>query len=246
MKKKLLFTGLIVAALVVVLFIQAKPKPLARELKYANRSLSFADNFDSAYYADLKAAGFTSIENVKALSYITERKKWMREYGLYFLGDAEMSQFLSDNDFIIGPASRYIEDVPKEAGLKMIENFNKIYSVSMNAPNRYKLYTRNNEWILDESEFIRPPSENFCNDPSTATAYVYPEIIMQKGIEITPFFCIERQSVETGVQIQIIAAAKCFNTVGMVIEDRVLKAVPPKDPIAVVKVKDGWVELANW
>lgn len=239
MKKKILIAVLSVMILGAAsfLFIRSKSKPVARELKEADRSTSFHKDFDSSYYAELSKLGFSSNDGVKSLRYITERKKWMAGYGLYFLGDEEMSKFLNDNDFIIGPADKYLGEVPKEAGEKMAENFSKAFSREI-----YRVYTDDIDIVVYKEDFAYVPERDFCNGNSLQD-YFSREIIEKYRIPSTSAFCINKIQ---GSGIHIISGAKDFNTEGMILKNGILEKTPPVDPIAVVRVAGGWVELTSW
>ncbi len=77
------------------------------------------------------------------------------------------------------------------------------------------------------------------------TSVVKLSAIQRENMPITAFFTLEKQK-EISNGVIIIGASKYFNTSGMNLIDRILSVPPPKDPIAALKVANGYVELANW
>lgn len=243
MKKKVLVSVIIGLALAAggYFFIFAKSKPNVRSVKMWQRQMEFDKNFDSAYIASLSQAGFSSLKEVKNMKYVIERIKWMKEYGLHFLGDEEMNKFLVDNDFIIGDADQYIGDVPPDAGKEMIANFKKIGFVEK----RYKLTLNSGRQIIFTAEEVSPTQigDGVNTNLHWTQDFISRDLMTLNNIPNESGFSI----VPEGVKIQIVAGMEKFNTQGMVIEDRILKAPPPPpDPIAIVKVRYGWVQLAGW
>lgn len=239
MKKKIFVSVLCLAIISAsaIFFTSSKERPAARHVK-AWQVMELSKDFDSAYIATLSEAGFDNIGSVKNLKYVSARKYWMDKYGLYFLGDDEMQKFLKDNDFIIGDASRFLEEIPKTAGKEMIDNFKKAF----NEP-YFLFYQKDKQWVLKYAEVSNKPDRGFCDNGHNTNDYIEEGVMRRYNIPVTNNFCIE---VHSGYIIQIVSGANCFNTTGLTIEDGILKAVPPKDPIAVVKVNNGWVQLAGW
>jgi hypothetical protein len=244
MKKKILLPALLVLVATATYFVFSSSisKPIARSIKLADRSMDAPTDFDVTYLESLKDVGFNSLKDVKHLKNIQNRKDWMDKCGVYFLGDDEMTKFLTDNDFIIGAADRFLCEIPKEAGVNMIQRFRPIRdSLTMYYLHIYNTFDM--VYCLEASEMaIKPENIIRRKEEESFVKYLKPSTIEERKIPAPYVWDMNIVRPE----IQIIAAAKCFNTEGMIIEDRILKATPPKDPIAVVKVKDGWIELVNW
>jgi hypothetical protein len=179
----------------------AKSKTIARSLKGFPVETELPKGIDSAYIEELRNHGFHNSPQVKTWLNVVSRKWWKEQYGLCFIGDDEMTKFLLDNDFIMGEAGKFLDNVPVEAGKEMMSNLKRIEN-----------------WL---------PSLGF-------------------GGFILDGDTIRQTDPIRDRKIFIIAAAGKFDTTGMVLREGILEAIAPPDPIAVVKVDYGWVELANW
>lgn len=192
---------IIVVATCVGIFA-AKSKPIAKTLVEYSAETKLPEGVTEEYITKMQMLGLGNAENIRTYSYILERQKWHKKYGLVFIGNEEMKKFLKDNDFVIGEARRYKDNIPVTEGNLINENLHRI---------KESLPHRQYPVIRDGITYIGG------DNPS-----------------------------EPIMDIFIIASAMKFNTEGMVIEEGVLKAIAPPDPIAVVKVQNGYVELAHW
>jgi hypothetical protein len=67
--------------------------------------------------------------------------------------------------------------------------------------------------------------------------------------EVSKMNAEDRSYVKSGTktnQVYVVGPASNFDINGMVVSDRILKAPPKKDPIVVMKVGGGYIELARW
>jgi hypothetical protein len=164
-----------------------------------------------ATLTSLKDAGFVNVPMVINKEATVLREKWKRQFNLLFISDVEAKQLLEENDFIIGPSSRYIKDIPDAAANDIAMNFN----------------------ILRKSNVL---------------TYTAPDGRVFTQEELDDFDKNAKDWILTGTvnnQIFVIGPASNFNTDGMVITDRQL--VNKKlDPIAVMKVDKGYVQIAKW
>lgn len=246
MKKKILFSSLFIVCLAVSYLVlsSSKGRKIERTVKSYERGIVLPEGVDSTYSEKLISLGFNN-ESTNIYRYTQRRKFYFEKYGLNFIGETELTKFLKDNDFICGESSRYIDEIPLQAGKKMVQNFDKIKS-SIRI-HKYRDVLSNQSFLISEDDIIKKVEGNLyeCNELNSAEILhqtIKRSTIVEYGLVGRFGWFIQRSP----YQIHIIGAAKSFNTTGMVIEEGILKAMPPKDPIAIVKVNDGWVELANW
>lgn len=202
--------------------------------------------FDSAYVSELSKVGVNATKDYKLLTYSNGRKYWKNSCGLNFIGNDEMTSFLTDNNFILGDVGRYNESIPVDAGRALLINIKKVKSLDRPV---YSYWTTGGAaFTLTKEEVIPEIAEGqtieFVNWRSYPNGIITNEAMERTGLKADIFCSLRRE--KTTTNIMIIAAAKNFNTEGMNIKDNILTAPPPKDPIAVVKVQDGYVELASW
>ncbi len=77
-----------------------------RDLKKPILAYKLSGGADSAYLEDMANIGLISYKSALAFKYTKERVFYMSKYGLNFMGDEEMKEFLEDNNFIMGAAEK--------------------------------------------------------------------------------------------------------------------------------------------
>jgi len=236
--KKIIAPAILVGLLVLMCFSMnfSKAKTVKRPMTEAPKG------FDEAYVKRLEALGFSQNESVLYLQSKKHQEYWSQTFGLNFIGDGEIQKFLMDNDFIMGEASKYVGDIPKEAGDLISSNLtllkNKYAPFVKYEMERKKEIDRG--WVsggvltLSFNIPEYPQRQDLPNGTTMVTN-------MENGKLTTTYDTIPERPNE----IWIIAAKAKFNTEGMQLEGRILRN-PPEDPIALVKVKNGYVEIANW
>lgn len=253
MKKAII--GLLVVAASVGLYFsftsyisKKKENTLQRQVVKPILSDKLPEGFDSVYVERMSELGMNTTKEAMLLLNVKQRKYWKENFGLTFMGDNEMTEFLAENKFILGEANRYLHMIPVEVGNVMIDNINKI-----NPPDK-KMYrfweTAGSTWILNEEDVNVHPTVgrniDFAYYDNEQTYRMIKQSIREKYSLPNNLHCHIMLEPTKKSEIYIIGSAKEFNTTGMVIEDGILKAIPPKDPIAVLKVPNGYVELASW
>ena len=211
----------LVVAVAVVLGLSltsSMSKPVARSLSAYPMSIVLPKGVSVEYVEMMGKLGFGNTETIRNAKYIIERQKWQKDFGLNFIGDAEMKKFLKDNDFIMGNSSQYIDEIPAEAGAKILVNYNRIVPPPP-PPSKDEVYAISGTGVITWGGMLRTE-------------------------EVPP--PTEAQLLTNRNTIFVIAGAKKFNTEGMRLVDGILTAIPPVDPIALIKVDHGYVELANW
>lgn len=205
---------------------------------------------DSAYFESMAALGFKDEKISHIISYVKNRGYWEREFGLKFIGNDEMDKFLNDNSFILGPASNFKSTVPVEAGKRIIKEYERISNFSSSYT--LTLLHDNLSYTLSKNDLVIVPQSgqtlNWMNYVSgtawaSMTRLVKPEAMGKHNIRASDFFTLAKTP---NSDVLIIASKSEFKTEGMDLINRILSHPVPKDPIAVIKVKDGYVELASW
>lgn len=204
----------------------------------------------SSYFESMAALGFKDEKISHIISYVKNREYWKNGFGLKFIGDDEMSKFLNDNSFILGPASNFKSTVPVEAGRRIISEYERISdfsaSYTLTLPHSNLTYTlsKNDLVIVPKSGETLDWINYICGTGCHGiTRVVKPEAIAKYNIFPSDFFTLVKTNPS---DVLIIASSSEFKTEGMDLINRILSHPTPKDPIAVLKVKDGYIELASW
>jgi hypothetical protein len=245
MKKKVI-VSLTVAALLIgggMFFMSAMNRPVS---PYPTAT-KLPTGIDIEYVKKLDSLGFKNNESVMLLKSIEARKYWSDTYGVTYINDNDMAKFLRDNNFIMGDADRFKEEIPTDAGAKIIEGYKKLKGKAM--VHTYRSVLNNQSFLLSDED-LQDPYRNMTGEfkcdkldyNEVANQVIMPETISRLGIR--PDFGWFIRFGES--KIKIIAAKSKFNTEGMEIEDGFLRWPAPPDPIAVLQVPNGYVELANW
>lgn len=215
--------------------------------------------YSEAFAKKLQEAGFTANENVTYMQTKEHRDYWQKTFGLNFIGDVEIQKFLHDNDFIMGETTRYLGEMPQSAFVEMNKNLEMVRK-------KYAPFVKfseidndfNGTFMFTDGGGVTgwSSSLSWSPMPSTTREFTYD---VPTGVRVTELVdgTVKTERVEKGKstiiydtlplnsEVWIIAAKAKFNTEGMQLEGRILRN-PPTDPIALVKVKSGYVELANW
>jgi hypothetical protein len=107
-------------------FSSLVPKPEIRSVNQAFTRETMPEGMDSARVEQLKSMGFTIVPDVQNYNSVSKRQYYKKEFGLLFIGDNELQKFLDDNDFIMGPATSFRENVPPQAIDKIQENASRL------------------------------------------------------------------------------------------------------------------------
>lgn len=164
-------------------------KPIATSLKEFPHTMELPKGIDSAYVAKLNEFGFGNTQSAREYRYILARQKWQKNFGLTFIGEQEMSNFLEDNGFIIGASDKFLESIPAEAGREMMDNYNKIKDC---------LFRYNALWT---------------SVAGTGT------LVFGDNLNLSVDWPIEPPPPRIAHTIYVIANAKKFNTEGMVVKE---------------------------
>lgn len=253
MKKFFLFVAL--PLLIISAFVFSMDFKKATSVKRPNTAAPIG--YSEHYAKTLEQFGFVQNENVLYLQTQKHRDYWQKNFKLNFIGDGEIQKFLRDNDFIMGPTSSYLGAIP-ENSLRQLD------AMGADLKNRYPPFIK---WENDTRKWneregmtfgtvtLGTPSTLSISDGGMAT---WSEIIpIPKTTELIDGTQIiegtdkgkTTKTIDTiplsPQNIFIIAAVDKFDTKGMNLEGRILRN-PPRDPIAVAKVLNGYVELVNW
>jgi hypothetical protein len=143
--------------------------------------------YDAAYLNSLKFLGFDRIPSVANLTTVEFRKKYKEQYGVGFIGDAEMDFLTTKNGFTWAISNEYRGEIPKDAGTTLIANYSKVSKIK--------------HYIFVAGEWHVVDGKKFCD-------------------------------------VYVVAPKEMFND-GATLHSG-------SDPIAVIKVDGGWLELSRW
>lgn len=241
MKKKILIIALVVIAGVAV----------------ATSVAPSSSKKDTDLKVFLKEAGFSSIPSLKSFSLDKEKQKWWNGYGVYFLSYAEMDSLCVVNQFIIGEASRYKEEIPEIAISEMKNNYDKIkkemctYGFRTDGqliapPNIYLSESEVGYWLRGE-DYVRSWRFTFLSEKLENRLTKKGVRVMNEDYNVytsDDWTMTRENSFST---IYVVGDIRKFNTAGMTIRNNLLVPFNPNpDPIAVIKHRHGYVILAKW
>lgn len=221
-------------------------------LKRVGLQYSFPKGYDSTSVSELYKIGFKNVENAGVVDAVIKRKMYSEKYGILFMSDSEVQCFLKDNNFIMGDADKYIGNLPDHAVKNIVSNFEKlndkrgIYLLTLPHDHiSFELYSDELKYgIVDKSTVISWDTDYF-NTKGEIRSMVKDAVIVNKSIPNSSFWNI-RKLKDYNERVMVIGGAKDFNTAGMELIKGILSLPVPKDPIAVLKVPGGYVELASW
>jgi hypothetical protein len=203
--------------------------------------------YDSASIADLYAVGFKNAKNIELYEAYKTRKKYMDEYHIMYMTDTQVKQLLSDNNFILGDADRFTGTIPKFAIDSIVS---KVKQVGDNR-SIYELFLPHNNLQFDlySDEMNKVPVSGHANwDAYYGTLFgnfIKQSAIAKHKIPASDFWQINLKK-QSNTRVVIIAGANQFDITGMQVVQGILSLPVPKDPIALLQVPGGYVELVNW
>jgi len=244
MKKK---RNVIVSIIVLLLITCAATYRLKdRTLKRPDYSLELPEGLDSTYISELNKHGVSNFKESILYRNIMQRRYWKENCGLNFLGENEMKDFLSDNNFILGDVDKYKKMIPVEAGKIMIQNIEKIKKFERPVYVLWRI--GENAITLQKEDVIPEMSEgqtiDFVNYRDYPNGIITNDAVKKYNLSLDIYYNLRKEICIT--KILIVGSIKEFNIEGMDLIENVLTRPSPKDPIAVIKVQDGYVELVNW
>lgn len=187
----------------------------SKAVEVKHEAMQMAD----VYLQDLKEAGFTRTPSLTKVTDARIRQKYLKEYGLNYIGETELEKLCRDNNILLGEPSSYIGEIPEEQVKNISDNMQKLKATP--------LYT--------EKVYPLPDGRVFTQ----ADYNSMPDGIDKRWV---------REYIKSGTEIRIAAPRELFNTTGMVVEDGYkLEKAKPVDPIVVAKLSSGgYIELARW
>lgn len=212
-------------------------------------------NKDKDLVEFLHQAGFDQIPSLQSFDYSQEKKYWFDKFGVYFISYAEMDSLCKLNNFIVGEASRYKEDIPMDAIKEMNKNYDTLkdemvtYGFRTNGqliapPDMYFSKSEVGYWLKDktnmndfEVHLVSSDLEDRLSDKGVK--------VMKANYYKTHVDDWELIKNNSFSKVYVVSDARKFNTEGMTIVNNIL--VPQKrDPIAVLKHRKGYLILAKW
>lgn len=217
-----------------------------RAVKFFEDDYKPMNGIDSAYAESLKDIGFVNAENVVSNEKNASFRFWKEKYNMSFRSEESVKKFLRDNDFIMGEAKKYKGVIPIEAGRHMMRMYllvkDEVKTIFIRATHENISYQVSRNDMSDR--YGQPGSWREYGMLTNLAAIVKPKAMTKYSIADTPFW--EVTEIDPKEKIMIIGPASKFDVTGMQLVDGFLKKVPPSDPIAVLKVDGGYVELAHW
>jgi hypothetical protein len=204
----------------------------------------------------LKEAGFNKIPELRSYSVDVNKKYWLNKYGLYFVTLKEMDSLLLLNNFIIGASQFYKESIPDAAAKEMAVNYKKIKN---DVPAYYidptsglgSNYTT--AFTEDEVGWWMSGKLNDDSYDYTLISRKLEKRLTKKGRKTLRDVYRISGAHSWNMQyrkpvIEVVADKSKFDTTGMVIvNNHLLRPEPPRrDPIAVVRHREGYIILARW
>jgi hypothetical protein len=205
----------------------------------------------------LKQAGFNKVPSVVTNTVTSEKLYWQKTYGLNFLTHAEVKILCDSNNFIIGPASAYQEEIPMESIMEMKRNYERITPDILKYRISTYLETPMQVFLFSESEVSEGISRRW--------KWLYSEIELGNDAEISKnlsgkghdvfnthyagsqdYSKWEKAFTTEFSKIKIIADHRKFDKTGLVIIGNELQRPPVPDPIAVIQHRNGYIILAKW
>lgn len=235
MKNKILITAisLLIIAAGTTAFVALKPNSKATTTAISKQKcisslyISKQDNYDWTKSAGIKIPITLTNPYTEAV-----RKFYLENYGLKFYTQAEVEKIARDNNMQFGMAEDFIPEIPVEHFNKIETNYKKISTELLYfSAGQFAGEIATDIGIkLCENDFIKIP-EKLTQDIQI-NEWIKPEaikkynIIQGKYFNIAPFGNLGK--------IRLICPPDAFIHRG------------PLDPIAIVPVHDGWVELDRW
>lgn len=208
--------------------------------------------YDSTSISQLYKIGFSNTKAALSIEAYTQRKLYQEKYGLSFLSNDEMTDFLKKNNFILGDADTYIGEIPANAVKSILDNVRKlhdtrsIYTLTLTHNNlSYELFSDELFIAFIGNRTSLRWEEVLSDNKNSITDFVKPSAIKSHGIVMSDFWTITLNRPSEN-KVMVVGGAKEFNTTGLQIVEGILSLPVPKDPIAVQKVRGGYVELASW
>lgn len=249
MKKRLIIVGISAFLLGAVVYSAASYYTTkVMGVKRPRLETVLPGGYDSVSISELYNMGFEKSKVVRLSEVIQKRKMYQDKYGLLFMSDSEMKSLLGSNNFIMGATNKFIGDIPAASLKEIVENVGRlndarsVFNLTLTHDDiTFELYS-------DELNLI--PSNGHLDWQSYQWKYNIPDVvkasaIKSHGIPASDFWTLDR-SAERNQRVMIIAGANQFDISGMQVVEGILSLPVPKDPIAVLKVPGGYVELANW
>lgn len=168
------------------------------------------------YLESLKAAGFTNLPTFVKRNADIKREQYKALYGANYIADEELSTLLEDNGFLLGPSICYVGEIPADPGVKIVDNLRKI---SAREDHLDRFDNQKGEFLNQKDALDLWNAHN-----------------QQYDIEVVPLVFIaapkDKFDLSKGNDLHIN-------------KDNTITPKKP-DPIALYKVKGGWLELARW
>lgn len=247
MKKK---TIIIIAAFILGAVVYSTASLFTTKYVHLKRpkiSNLIPEGYDSASVADLYSMGFSKAKNIEAYELHSKRKMYFEKYGLMYMTDAEVKKILSDNNFIMGAADKYIGTIPKFAIDSIVSKTNQIHD--KRSIYRLTLTHRRISYDFYSDELHRVPVSGWATWEQSFHGefryFIKQSALDKRGIQPDFFWNLSLQK-RNNDRIMIIAGANQFDISGMQVIEGILSLPVPKDPIALLEVPGGYVELVNW
>jgi hypothetical protein len=167
------------------------------------------------YLRGLVEAGFVNIPGITEAVAVERRKHYKEKYDLNFLSTSELSNLVTENHLIIGPAENYIGTIPSDVMIQISINYDKFKKTDLNK----------------------------------GISYVAPDNRVWTKAQVDEMSNLDRMYVLSGNKkgtVLVAAPQSQFNTAGYIIIDNQMVKPPPKDPLALIEVEGGYIELGRW
>lgn len=199
----------------------------------------------------LYSAGFKNIPTFKDWEKNVDREFWKKHRALNYISYQEADSLMQLNNFIVADAENYIGNIPDSTQKLIHINYEKIeddmltYAIDARDGKSAYLFSGNEVgWWLRNRE-----SANW-SDFVILSSVLYDRLddknaIMKAGCPNVNRWEMNRDY--TNTKIKIIANAKYFAP-GTTLDSNKLSLAKPivKDPLAVIKHRNGYVVLAVW
>jgi len=221
-------------------------------LKRLGLQYSLPKGFDSASVSELYKMGFKNVQSAGFINAVIKRKMYNEKYGLLFMSDSEVESFLKDNNFIMGDADKYIGNLPEHAVTNIISNFEKlndkrsVYLLTLTHDRiSFELYSDELKYEIVDKATVISWDTDYAKTMGRIQSIVKESAMANKNIPNSDFWTLRKMK-NSNERVMVIGGAKDFNTTGMELVKGIISLPVPKDPIAILKVPGGYVELASW
>lgn len=228
MKKFFLFASL--ALLCSSYLIVSRYKVDETKSKVIKSTVKVTDvNIEDASLKTLKDIGLVNIPTIANAEATKNRKFYKEKYGLNFISETEMDVIVKENNLLIGETENFIGNIPENAAKDISKNY-AIYTAKFLELNKGsymspdgRIFTQ--EYVDELLKKNRKADANWITGKDKKGGYKIDETFSFK--------------------VNIAAPASQFRINDFeIINPKTGEII--KDPLALIRVNNGWVELARW